>query len=216
MNDITAISPDPTNTGMRITMNSIAAIPAGEMESDQIRGGIAVGTIISILGILAILFPFVTGLSLSVLLGALLVVGAIVHVAHAFSAGSFWGALWQVLLGVLYGIAGISFMANPVIGLTTLTILAIAFFFVDGIVEIGWAIAGRDNRGWLWLLGSGTISLLLAGMLWIGFPATAVWAVGVLFGVNVLVTGLSLIGVGMASRRAAREEAPAGERGREA
>ncbi|WP_433623500.1 HdeD family acid-resistance protein [Halomicrococcus sp. NG-SE-24] len=197
-------------------MNYIAAMPAGRMESDQVRGGIAVGAIISILGVLAILFPFVTGLSLSMLLGALLVVGAIVHVGHAFSAGSFWGALWQVLLGILYGIAGISFMANPVVGLATLTILAIAFFFVDGIVEIGWAIAGRDNRGWIWLLGSGIISLLLAGMLWIGFPATAVWAVGVLFGVNVLVTGLSLIGLGMASRRAAREEAPAGERGREA
>ncbi|WP_458210613.1 HdeD family acid-resistance protein [Haladaptatus sp. NG-SE-30] len=187
-------------------MNHIAAIPASEMESEQ--GGVFAGAIIAMLGILAIIFPFVTGISLSLLLGALLVVGAIVHIAHAFSAGSFWGAFWQVVLGILYGFAGIFFMANPVFGLTTLTILVIAFFIVDGIVEIGWAITGHGNKGWVWLLGSGTLSLLVAGLLWIGFPATALWAVGVLFGVNLLATGLSMLMLGMATRRAAREATP--------
>lgn len=197
-------------------MHYIAAVPAAEMDSGQMRGGVVVGAIIAVLGVFAILAPFVTGLSLAILLGAFLVVGAIVHVAHAFSAGSFWGAVWQVLLGVLYGFAGISFMANPVVGLTTLTILAIAFFVVDGVVEIGWSIAGRGNEGWLWLFASGVLSLLVAGMLWVGFPATAAWAVGVLFGVNLLVTGISLVGLGRATRKATREEVPAGERGREA
>ena len=165
------------------------------------------GAILAILGLLAILFPFITGLSLSILLGSLLVVGALVHVAHAFGRGHRLGLrAWQVVLGILYGVAGITFLANPIVGLTTLTLLVIAFFVVDGVIEIGWAIAGRGARGWLWLLGSGVVSLLLAGLLWAGFPSTATWAVGLLVGVNLLSTGLTLIFVARTSR-----ETPAGE-----
>ncbi|WP_225741223.1 HdeD family acid-resistance protein [Halorussus halophilus] len=186
-----------------------------EMGTKQIRGAMIGGAIIAILGILAILFPFVTGLSLSILLGALLIVGALVHVAHAFSAGSFWNVVWQIVLGLVYGFAGISLMANPVLGLTTLTILAIAFLFVGGLAEIAWGIIGRGEHGAMWLVASGIISLLLAGLLWAGFPASAAWAVGVLFGVNLLVTGVSMVMQGRANRRAVERGTPTAERGQE-
>jgi uncharacterized membrane protein HdeD (DUF308 family) len=170
------------------------------------RSAMIAGASLAVLGLLAILFPFATGFSLSVLLGVLLLGGALVHVAHALSAASFWGVVWQVALGVLYGVAGVTLLANPVVGLATLTLLVIVFFVVDGIVEIGWAIAGRGANGWLWVLGSGVLSLLLAALLWAGFPSNATWAVGLLLGVNLLSTGLTLIFVGRTGR-----EAPAGE-----
>jgi uncharacterized membrane protein HdeD (DUF308 family) len=173
------------------------------------------GAVIGLLGVLAIVFPFVTGLSMSILLGILLVAGALVHVARAFSAGGFWGVVWQVALGVLYGIAGVSLLANPVLGLTTLTLLVIAFFVVDGIVEIAWALAGRGSVGWLWLLGSGVLSILLAGLLWAGFPSTAAWGIGVLVGVNLLSTGLTLILVGRAGEETAVDDVAAGDRGQQ-
>ncbi|MFC7079318.1 HdeD family acid-resistance protein [Halorussus caseinilyticus] len=94
-----------------------------------------------------------------------------------------------------------------------MTLLVIAFFLVDGVVEIVWAIAGRDNDGWVWLLASGVLSLAVAVLLFAGFPSTAAWAVGLLFGVNLLVTGITLVMVGMKSRRAARGGTPTGERG---
>ncbi|WP_435158593.1 HdeD family acid-resistance protein [Haladaptatus sp. DFWS20] len=187
-----------------------------DTSSEQFHGGVIAGAIIVVLGFLAILFPFFAGISVSVLLGALLVVGGIVHVGHAFSAGSFWGVVWQILLGILYGIVGIMFLANPVVGLTSLTILAIAFFIVDGVVEIGWAVAGRGNRRWMWLLASGILSLTVAGLLWVGFPATAVWAVGLLLGVNLLFTGFSMVMLGRATRKTNAEETSADERGQEA
>jgi uncharacterized membrane protein HdeD (DUF308 family) len=154
------------------------------------------GMIIAILGVLAMAFPFVTGLSLSILLGAILVFGALVHVSHAFSAGSLGSVLGQVLLAVLYGFAGIAFMSNPVVGLATLTLLAISFFLADGIIEIAWGVRSRGEPGATWLLASGGISLLLAGFLWLGFPTSAVWAIGVFTGANLLVTGLAIILVG--------------------
>ncbi|WP_135823676.1 HdeD family acid-resistance protein [Halorussus ruber] len=192
-----------------------------EVTPEETRVAVFAGAIIAVLGALATLFPFVTGLSLSILFGALLAVGALVHVAHAFSAGSLWSAIWQVVLGALYGFAGITLVANPVVGLATLTLLVVVFFVVDGVVEIGWALAGRPNDGWVWMLASGVVSLLLAVLLWAGFPSTALWAVGVLFGVNLLSTGVTLVALGVTSRRSAEEadeaeDTPMGQRGREA
>ncbi len=177
------------------------------MQEQLQRGGVVGGILLALLGLLALFTPFITGLALSVLLGAALVVGALVHVAAAFSAGTVSNAVWQVALGIIYGIVGISILANPVLGLTTLTVLVIAFFAVEGVVQLVWAITGQGSA--LWLAASGAVSLLLAGMLLVGFPASALWAVGVLFGINLLVTGVSMAMHGRAEQAATGAETPA-------
>lgn len=158
------------------------------------------GLILAVLGVFAIIFPFVTGLSLSIFLGALLVVGALVHVANAFSQGKWTGAVWQLVLAIVYAVAGIGLMANPVVGLTTLTILVIVYLVVSGIAEVALGFVLRGNEGYSWgvMVLSGVISILLGGMLWAGLPSSALWAVGLLFGVSLLTSGLSLV---FASRR---------------
>jgi len=177
------------------------------MQAQLQRGGIVGGALLALLGVLALFTPFLTGLALSVLLGAALVLGALVHVASAFSAESATSVGWQVVLGVVYGFVGISILSNPILGLTTLTILVIAFFAAEGILQLVWAVTGEGSRVWLGL--SGAVSLLLAGMLLVGFPASALWAVGVLFGVDLLVTGLSMIMHGRTTREATGAETPA-------
>lgn len=83
------------------------------------RSATAAGVGIGILGLLAVFFPFTTGVSVSVVLGAVLVVGALVHATNAVSAGTLGHALGQAIRVVLYGFAGIVFIANPVVGLVT-------------------------------------------------------------------------------------------------
>jgi len=177
------------------------------MQAQLRQGGVVGGILLAVLGLLALFTPFITGLALSVLLGAALIIGALVHVAAAFSAGSARGVVWQVGLGIAYGIVGIAVLANPVLGLTTLTILVIAFFLAEGVLQLVWAVTGAGSR--LWLATSGVVSLLLAGMLFAGFPATALWAVGVLFGVDLLVTGVTMILHGRSEPEKAAAEAPA-------
>lgn len=175
------------------------------MQAQLRRGSILGGVLLSLLGIIAMLTPFLTGVTLSLLLGAALVVGALVHVGAAFSAGTAGNVVWQVVVGVLYSIAGISLLANPILGLATLTLLVIAFFAAEGVVEIVWAVTGAgENRVWLGL--SGVISLLLAGLLFAGFPASALWAIGVLFGVNLFVTGVSMVLYGRGRGAATAEQ----------
>lgn len=190
---------------MSMETESSAEMVSGTAEPSW-RASMGAGAIIAVIGVLAILSPFVAGVSLSILLGALLVVGGLVHVARAFSGG--WKRFFvQGLLAVVYAIAGIALLSNPVIGLTTLTILLVAFLFVEGILEIVMGFQARGEKGWSALVVSGVLALVIAGLIWAGFPSSALWAVGLLFGVNLLVSGVSMMFMAQGSRSAARETA---------
>lgn len=102
----------------------------------------------------------------------------------------------------------------PVLVLTGRTAV-VGFFVLNGIVEIGLEIAGRGSVGWLCLLGSGVLSILLAGVLWAGFPSIASWAVGLLVGVNLVSTSLSRICVGRAGDGTPAGDLTAGDRGQQ-
>jgi uncharacterized membrane protein HdeD (DUF308 family) len=163
-----------------------------------------VGVALVIIGVLAVVFPLFTGLSVSILLGAALVAAAFFQVAHAFSAQRWRGFLWETLLAVFYVIAGILLLANPVLGLITLTILLAANFLVTGLVEVVMGLRVREGKGWYWPVISGVVSVVVGVLLWLGLPSTAVWAVGLLFGVGLVSTGLSTFALGRSARQKRR------------
>jgi len=55
--------------------------------------------------------PAVTGLSVSIALGVLLVVGGIVHGVHAFTARGWRGSIWQTTLAAVSVLAGLAVLA---------------------------------------------------------------------------------------------------------
>jgi uncharacterized membrane protein HdeD (DUF308 family) len=84
----------------------------------------------------------------------------------------------------------------------TLTAVLIAFLVVEGIVSIFYAIEHRNaaSAHWGWMLVSGLIDLVLAGLLFSGLPGSAVWAVGLIVGINLIFGGWSLIAMALAAR----------------
>lgn len=171
---------------------------------------------LAVVGLIAIVAPLLTGISLSLLLGGLLVGGGLVHGWHAFGVRKWRAFIWQVALAAVYAIAGLTLLANPLVGLAALSTLLIAFFIAEGIVEIGMGLRSRTHSGWGSLVASGLLSLVIAGMLFAGLPGSLLWAVGILFGVDLLVTGLTMAYLGISNRRriAATEavEEPAAQR----
>jgi uncharacterized membrane protein HdeD (DUF308 family) len=182
--------------------------PSRKSMSDTLRTNwrslLYAGILIGIIGLIAIFVPYVTGLSITLLLGALLVVGGIFHFIGAFRVQGWGGFLWQLVLGVIAVIAGGAILLNPTFGLVTLTLLVIAYFLVSGVVEIIMGLTLRSERGWFWSVVSGVIGILLAVLLWAGFPSTAAWAVGLLFGINLLVTGASMVAIALSARSVER------------
>jgi len=163
------------------------------------------GVLLAVLGVLAVLFPLATGVSVSVLLGGLLVVGALVHVAHAFRGPGWRGFAWQVLLGVVYAVAGVAMLANPVLGLASLTLIVVAYFIVSGAVELAIGAGIRGQPNWLWMVASGALSVLLGAVLWLGLLGVGRSVVGLVLGVKLVITGVAMLLVGRGADRTADE-----------
>ena len=160
------------------------------------------GLIIGFLGVLAILFPLITGISLSIIFGILLILGGVIHVAQVFSTPRWSGSIIQFILAAIYLVAGLGIITNPVLGLTTLTLLLFIYLIFKGLGEALMGLQLRHEDYAFGIVLSGLVSLLLGWLIWIGWPSTASWAVGVLFGASLISTGISLIIYGNASQEA--------------
>ncbi|WP_049913807.1 HdeD family acid-resistance protein [Halococcus saccharolyticus] len=175
-----------------------------------------VGVLVSVLGIIAIFSPFVTGIALSPILGVLLVIGGISHAVHVFSAEGTRRFIWQALLAVAYVVSGIALIANPILGLLTLTLLLAVFFVIEGLIEIVMGVRLRPASGWGWLLASGVIGIVAGALVWAGWPISALWVVGLVFGIKLLSTGATMIVLAMGSRKATRDTTSSGTTSRSA
>ena len=159
------------------------------------------GVLFIVLGLVAIVEPMVAGLAVAVLAGWLLLAGGIVHAVSAFRGGGAKTVIWHALLAVLYVLGGLYFVTHPLLGLGTLTLFLAAILFIEGVV---WVVAYFQLRTCnLWMLLNGVITLLLGLMIWGGWPSSSVWAIGTLFGVNLLMTGMSILFAGAALRKLA-------------
>ena len=168
---------------------------------------IVMAVVFILLGMMAIIEPVVAGLAVAILLGWLLIFGGLAHLVAAFSGGGAAHVLWQVLIGVLYLFGGIYFLMHPLLALGSLTLFLAAIILMEGVFEIIAYFRMRAHRASGWLLINALVTLLLGGLIWIRWPSSSVWAIGILVGVNLLMTGISRLMFGLAARELANRAA---------
>ncbi len=161
-----------------------------------------VGIVMIIAGILSLMAPLGAGLSIAMLTGALMLVGGIGQLFVVFRAGSFGEGLLLAILAFMGIIAGGYMLLQPAAGLAVLTLFLAAYFMATGVIEIFGAFGARPAQGWGWLLICGISSLLLGAMIWLQFPISGVWAIGVLVGVRLLISGWTLTAIARAAKAA--------------
>ena len=157
------------------------------------------GWITLIMGVLAVLTPMVSGMAIVYVVAILLIIAGITRLIYGFKGGG----VWEVLFGILSGIAGVVMLSRPVLGLAVFTIMIIAYFMVHGIGEIIEAFLIRPMQGWGFILFSGIVSVALAIILWSQMPLSALWLIGVLVGIQLIFAGITMITVGSAIKQAA-------------
>ena len=149
------------------------------------------GGCLIVLGFLAILFPFMGTIVVKTFLGWLFLIGGVVQIAHAFSTKKWSAFLFNLLVGLLYVFVGGWLAFFPLAGIVTLTVLLSALFIVQGILEVLMAFKLRPHGGWVWMLISGVLAFLVGILIFSELPSSAVWAIGLLVGINLLSSGWS-------------------------
>ena len=163
------------------------------------------GVVLLVLGAIAIVIPPLATLAATILFGWLFLISGVVGLVTSFmmrAAPGFWWSLISAALGVL---VGGWLLAQPVSGAVSLTILLVAFFIIEGVVTIMFALDHkRELSGrWGWMLVSGVVDLVLGAMILAGLPSTAIWAIGLLVGINMVFGGTALIAMALHARNAA-------------
>jgi uncharacterized membrane protein HdeD (DUF308 family) len=163
------------------------------------------GVIAIILGILAMLAPVLTGISVIILVGVLVLIGGIVRIIWAFQAGSLGKGLPMFAIGGLTLLCGIVLLAHPLFASGVLTIILALYFVLDGISEIAASVRLRPGAGWGWMLFGGIVSIWLGIIIWGQFPLSGLWAIGILLGIKLFFVGLIMLKGGSAVRSMAKE-----------
>ena len=162
---------------------------------------LAQGVALMVLGLLAVALPNVATLAIEIFIGWLLLIGGLfrlIAVLRARGAPGFW---WSLLTAVLAVVLRFLLIADPLEGVLTLTMVLVAVFLAEGVVGILNALDFRRHLpNWGWSLFGGLVNLVLAFLIWQGWPATADWAIGLLIGINMFVLGLSLAMMALAAR----------------
>jgi uncharacterized membrane protein HdeD (DUF308 family) len=159
------------------------------------------GVLLMVFGIIAIATPAVAGTAVVLVIGAVLLIAGIVEFIEGFRADTWSSRIASLILGLLTVACGLGVLAHPILGLKVLTLLLAAFFVVTGFWKIIASFGFRHESGWLFMLASGLISLLLCVIIWQQWPVSGLWAVGILVGVDLLVTGISMIAMAGHLRR---------------
>ena len=166
---------------------------------------ILMGILTALLGVVLIAYPLAAATITTFLFSLILIlvgVAQLVFALQTHTAGEFLG---KVLLGFLYGIAGVILAFSPLEGVAALTVLLGTLLLVYAGVAIATAFTLRPIEGWGWFLFDAIISFLMAMLILTRWPFSSFWTIGTLVGVAVLMGGISRIMIASRIRGAIRQ-----------
>jgi uncharacterized membrane protein HdeD (DUF308 family) len=164
---------------------------------------VALGIAQLVLGVVAWFEVIAFTIAGVIFIGALLLVAGILQIIHAFMDREWRSFLLHLLAGVLYVVAGVLLMAEPLEGAVAITILVSAALIVGGIFRIVIGVQHRAMPGWVLMIVSGVVSVVVGIMLWAMLPWSGLWVVGTLIAVELIVQGICWLQFGLGLRRTA-------------
>jgi len=166
------------------------------------------GILLVILGMLAVAVPNFSTLEIELLVGWLFLIGGLVRVINLLRRRHTPGFWWSLVSGIIAMALGALLLGRPLQGVVTLTLVMTLCFVVEGAAAVFVALAHhRFLRHWGLILMSGLINLLLAYLIWSGWPSTASWVIGLYVGIYMIFVGVPLIMTAIVARRAAGDSA---------
>jgi len=151
-----------------------------------------------VVGLLACLAPLATGLAVTVVVGVLLFFAGVSQAFFAWKATDVGHVLLRFLFAALALVVGGLMVLDPGEGVLALTLLLGIWFLVDGAFTLLLGLQLRPRRGSGWYMLSGALSLLLSLLIWLDWPVSGSWAVGLLVGIRLILAGASMLAVGSA------------------
>jgi uncharacterized membrane protein HdeD (DUF308 family) len=144
-----------------------------------------------ICGILAVVLPATFSFGIALIIGCLVLAAGIGHLVFAFQTRNIDGFLWQILVSVLYGVAAICLLVNPLLSVLSLALILGIFLLSEGILELGLYFCLRRFRHSIWVLIDGIGTLILGLLMIRQWPPANPEIIGALIGISLMLSAIS-------------------------
>ncbi len=165
---------------------------------------LAYGIILVILGLIALSVVSFTTIVSVVFLGILLCIGGVIIFIDSFH---YWQKIsvfiLHLIMAILYAIAGIFLIINPIAAATSITLLLAIFYIILGLFRALTAISFRLPN-WGWRFFGGLVALLLGILILMNWPAASLFIIGLFVGIDLIITGWTFITLAIAAKAMTR------------
>jgi uncharacterized membrane protein HdeD (DUF308 family) len=162
---------------------------------------IALGVLMILAGIFAICAPVIPGVVVVYIIAWTAIFNGGAQIVYGFRAASGGRLVLEILLGLLYIVAGLFILTHPLGGLLGLTLLIASFLLVYGVLAVVLAFQMRPLPGWGWILFDAIVTVLLGCLIWAHWPVNSEWLVGTLVGISFIASGVSRLALSSAVRK---------------
>ena len=112
------------------------------------------------------------------------------QITQAFLARQWSGLLLSLLLGVLYLVTGFICAARPESAPISISLWIAAFLLVAGLFRMLASLIIRFDE-WKWVFFNGLITFILGISIYVGWPITGIWILGLFVGIDMILSGWS-------------------------
>ena len=164
---------------------------------------VAFGVLLILLGLAAVAFALAATVATVVVNGVVFLIAGVAEIGVGMHSQGWSRFFFWVIGGLIYLIAGLICIFNPILASLVLTLMLGAGLIAAGIVRVilGFQLPGDHPRALVFLAGAVTV---LLGLIIVGhWPADSIVVLGTLLGVDLLVHGAGWVsfGLGLRSRR---------------
>lgn len=159
------------------------------------------GVALVLLGLVALVYPLTTAIVVKIMMGWILLIAGISEIIFSFSTTKWGDFFLELIVGIVFTIAGVWLAFFPLTGIFTLTILLALAFLARGVLEIVSAFRMRPLEGWGWLLVAGILGVIVGLFILNQFPSSAGWAIGLLVGINLIASGIAYISLAYSAKK---------------
>ncbi len=164
----------------------------GESHSHFRGWVIFAGVAMLALGTAAVIYAGTATIASVVFVGTLLALAGAIQIVHAFQVRTWKGFFLYLLDGVLRAALGVLLIAYPGSSAEALT-LVLSFYFIGAGVFKSGAFAVLRFPGWGWGVVSGLVTMTLGILLATQWPASGMWFIGLAVGIDLIVSGWTLL-----------------------
>lgn len=152
-----------------------------------------VGIVSLAFGMVVLANAALASLAVTQLTGVLFAGAGLLQILGGITDRGMGNKLWNVILGVLMAVLGLSFVTNPTEGSVSLALLVTALLAVSGVLRMFLAWQMRHSRYFWSMLVTGSLSILLATLIFADFDSLSSALLGVILGIELVINGFALM-----------------------